>query len=182
MRMLDLATGLQALRARGIVPDERYAEPRTLEFSGGGRWTRVSSLSNDLHQRTRAVRRVLTLMPEDEMILVYKRGGSWRVSADHAGFLFSAFIQLLARLEGSDRDGLLIFPVEERALAQALALAAVLTPSFDHQRDDLFLIPERSNLLIWLDHEGLIFAGLPDKNPSSALAAALAGLSDKPSE
>jgi len=133
-----------------VCPDTRYPDPHALLLQDGATWT--TPLRNTSHFPAGLVR-AFDVLPPDKAVWLWPRCGAWHLPGTPAGFhpLASMVAVICDAIGMTEGMGALKFTASERDLVKAIIY--VRTSVITHVEDELFLIPEQGDPLVWFDSD-----------------------------
>ena len=169
MRSIPTSEFLIWAAQRGIGPDTRYAEPRTLEFLDGrckgGRWEYPSS---PFEAPVFVLDALDAIEPWHEM-WAYRRFDTWRCTdEDEPAGRLCTFIFHALGIEPTDSITLIFSKSELDALA-TLALATICFGWCVY--DDLFLVPNHGRQILYFDHDEMLHVRCRERDSFDRLLA-----------
>ena len=156
MKAVSKSEFFRRFASGGPILDPRYASPQTLVFPGDERdrcsWT--WDLPGNLKELPFFVAELIDAVDAKEAIYIFPREGAWRSGSSSQMFQVRSICRACG-VDPSD-DDVLVASIGERDAVDALFLLSLIFGGT--VSDDIFLIPDSGDVILYADHHEMVHA------------------------
>lgn len=158
MKIISKSSFLRQFSSHGIALDGRYSPPQTLVFEGTSDWRWSWKTPSRIKVLPSWITRLVDAARPENKIYLYPRDGAW-TSGDSLK-LFQMSIIFSAYGLKPTGDEVIEAEESERDAVESLFFLALVHGGT--VQDDIFLIPDNANVILYVDHHESINADFKD--------------------
>jgi hypothetical protein len=154
MNIIPNETFLQHAESHGLRPDPRYSEPRTLNFQNDLSF--AIPMPQDVRLRSNAIYAALALIDDPKGMFAWQRGGVWTFSTRQNKNVRETLDRAVASIfanagVANPTTATLKIDASEKDTLYGLIYMNSVTACC--VRDDIFVIPESCDFILYFDHD-----------------------------